>query len=68
MLVQQLDVDEGVRKLTNFVNVSNAEIRNLARIVGKDDARKLDLEDLVALKKDLAEATGVKWLNGKVES
>jgi glutamate synthase domain-containing protein 2 len=67
-LVQQLDVDEGIRKLTNFVNVSNAEISNLARIVGKDDIRKLELEDLVALKRDLSEVTGVKWLNGKVVS
>jgi hypothetical protein len=46
--------------------VSNMEVANLARIVGKDDVRKLGIEDLVALKKDLAEVTGVKWLNGKV--
>jgi glutamate synthase domain-containing protein 2 len=64
-LIQRLDVDEGVRRLTNFLNVSNQEVANLARIVGKDDIRKLGLEDLVALKKDLAEITGAKWLNGK---
>jgi glutamate synthase domain-containing protein 2 len=64
-LIQRLDVDEGVRRLTNFLNVSNQEIANLARIVGKDDIRKLGIEDLVALKKDLAEITGAKWLNGK---
>ena len=66
VLLQQLNVDEGIRKLTNFMNVSNMEVANLARIVGKDDVRKLGIEDLVALKKDLAEVTGVKWLNGKV--
>ena len=65
VLLQRLDVDEGIRKLTNFMNVSNMEVANLARIVGKDDVRKLGIEDLVALKKDLAEVTGVKWLNGK---
>ena len=65
ILVQRLDVDEGVRRLTNFVNVSNAEVASLLRIVGKDDVKKLGLEDLVALKKDLSEATGVKWMNGK---
>ena len=65
VLLQRLDVDEGVRKLTNFMNVSNLEVENLVRIVGKDDIRKLEIEDLVALKKDLSEATGVKWLNGK---
>ena len=65
LLVQQLDVDEGIRKLTNFLKVSNQEIANICRIVGKDDVKKLGLEDLVALKEDLAEATGVKWMNGK---
>ncbi|MDQ1280395.1 MAG: methylamine---glutamate N-methyltransferase subunit, partial [Thermoproteota archaeon] len=65
VLLNRLDVDEGVRRLTNFMNVSNEEVANLARIVGKDDIRKLGIEDLVALKKDLSEATGVKWLNGK---
>ena len=64
-LVQRLDVDEGVRKLTNFINVSNIEVANLLRIVGKNDIKNLGIEDLVALKKELSEATGVKWINGK---
>jgi glutamate synthase domain-containing protein 2 len=65
VLVQRLDVDEGVRRLTNFINVSNIEVANLLRIVGKDDIKKLRMEDLVALEKELAEATGAKWMNGK---
>jgi methylamine---glutamate N-methyltransferase subunit C len=65
VLVQRLDVGEGVRRLTNFINVSNLEVANLLRIVGKDDVKKLGVEDLVALKKDLSEATGAKWMNGK---
>jgi glutamate synthase domain-containing protein 2 len=65
VLVQRLNVDEGVRKLTNFINVSNMEIAGLLRIVGKDDIKKLGMEDLVALKKELSEATGVQWINGK---
>jgi glutamate synthase domain-containing protein 2 len=64
-LIQRLNVDEGVRRLTNFLNISNQEVANLARIVGKDDIKKLGIEDLVALKKGLAEITGVRWLNGK---
>ena len=64
-LTQRLGVGEGVRRLTNFINASNREIANLARIVGKDDVRKLGIEDLVALDKDLSEITGAKWLNGK---
>jgi len=35
------------------------------RIVGKDDVKNLGMEDLVALKKELSEATGVQWMNGK---
>ena len=66
ILLQQLNVDEGIRKLTNFMNISNLEVANLTRIVGKDDVRKLGTENLVALEKDLAEVTGIKWLNGKV--
>ena len=65
VLVQRLDVNEGVRKLTNFINVSNMEMAGLLRIVGKDDIKKLGMEDLVALKKELSEATGVQWINGK---
>jgi len=64
-LLQRLDVNEGVRKLTNFMTVSNKEIANLLRIVGKDHVGKLGVEDLVAIKKDVSEVTGVKWLNGK---
>ncbi len=64
-LIQRLDVDEGVRRLTNFMHVSNQEIANLVRIVGKNDIRKLGIEDLVALDKDLSKATGIKWLNGE---
>ena len=65
VLAQQLNVDEGVRRLTNFVNVSNMEVAGLLRIVGKDDVKKVGMEDLVALKKELSEATGVQWINGK---
>jgi methylamine---glutamate N-methyltransferase subunit C len=64
-LLQRLNVDEGIHRLTNFMNVSNLEVANFARIVGKADVKKLDIEDLVSLERDLAEITGVKWLNGK---
>ena len=59
VLVQRLNVDEGVRKLTNFINVSNMEVANLVRIVGKDDIKKVGNGRPVALKKELAEATGL---------
>ena len=65
VLTQRLNIDEGIRKLTNFIKVSNQEIANICRIVGKDDVKKLGIEDLVSMQKDLAEVTGVKWMNGK---
>jgi glutamate synthase domain-containing protein 2 len=63
-LVEQLDVNEGVKKLSNFIELSTDEIANLTRIVGKNDVKKLDINDIVSLKKDLSEITGVKWLDG----
>jgi glutamate synthase domain-containing protein 2 len=63
-LLQKLDINEGVRRLTNFMNISNQEIANLSRIVGKNDIKNLGIEDLVALRKEVSEITGVKWLNG----
>ncbi len=63
-LVKQLDVEEGIAKLSNFVTTATQEIANLTRIVGTDDVSKLDSDDLVAMNKDLAVITGTRWLNG----
>ena len=63
-LVKQLDVEEGIKKLSNFIKISNQEIANLTRIVGKDDIGKLNSDDLVSINKDLAIITGIRWLNG----
>ncbi|MCW3982437.1 MAG: FMN-binding glutamate synthase family protein [Candidatus Bathyarchaeota archaeon] len=68
VLLERLDVAEGIRRLTNFMTVSTREMANYARIVGKNDVRLLGKEDLVALKRDLAELTGVNWLDGKPKS
>lgn len=65
LLIDRLNVDEGVRKLTNFIIVSNMEIAGLVKIVGKDDVNKLSTEDLVALKRELSEATGIQWMGKK---
>ena len=62
VLAQQLDVAEGITRLTHFIRASNEEIANLTRIVGKDDVRKLDSSDLISLNRDLAGITGAKWL------
>lgn len=63
-LTEQLDVKEGIRKLTNFLKVTTEEIATLTRVVGKDTVKKLNREDLVSLNHDLSLLTGVQWLDG----
>jgi methylamine---glutamate N-methyltransferase subunit C len=64
-LTKQIDLDEGVKKLTNFIQLSTKEIANLTRITGKNDVSHLNSEDLISVDRDLAMATGVKWINGE---
>ncbi|HEY0196443.1 MAG TPA: FMN-binding glutamate synthase family protein, partial [Methanobacterium sp.] len=64
-LVKQIDIEEGVKRLTNFIKLSTREIENLTRIVGKNDVNQLDKADIISINKDLSEICGVKWLGGK---
>jgi len=64
-LIKQLDLDEGIEKLRNFLTISNKEIATLVRVVGKNNVSDLDHTDLVCNTLDLARLTGLKWLNGK---
>ncbi|UTB31819.1 MAG: glutamate synthase-related protein [Methanobacterium sp. ERen5] len=66
-LEKQVDQGEGVKKLSNFIELSSKEIANLTRITGKDDVSKLDKSDLVSVNRDLAVITGVKWINGELQ-
>lgn len=63
-LMKHLDTKKAAERLENYIRVSTAEIADFARITGKDDIKKLNHGDLVALKKDVAELTGLRWLNG----
>jgi methylamine---glutamate N-methyltransferase subunit C len=64
-LLKQLDVKKGIERLANFINISTEEIASFARIIGKNDVKNLDSDDLVSLNKDLAEIAGVRWMNGE---
>ena len=66
-LMQQLNVDEGIKKLSNFIKISTEEISNISRMVGKKDVNLLDMDDLVSLNPEMSRITGVKWLNGHRE-
>jgi glutamate synthase domain-containing protein 2 len=64
ILGEQLDPGKGTDRLCNFVRVSTDEIAGFARIAGKHRVQDLDITDLVALKKELAEIAGCSWLGG----
>ena len=62
ILAKQLDVQQGVERLFNFLKVSTEEVASFTRIVGKDDISKLDADDLVSTNEQLARITGTKWM------
>ncbi len=67
-LMQQLTVEEGTQKLSNFLKISTEEIANIARMVGKRDIKLLDNDDLVSLTRETAIFTGLRWLDGHYHS
>jgi glutamate synthase domain-containing protein 2 len=64
ILEEQLDVEKGIERLSNFIRISTDEMAQFARIAGKHRIQDLDITDLVALKKELAEIVGCGWLGG----
>ncbi|MBZ2164569.1 glutamate synthase-related protein [Methanobacterium spitsbergense] len=64
-LIKQLDIGEGISKLTNFIQLSTEEIANLTRIVGKNDTNLLSKEDIRSESPDMAKLTNIRWMNGQ---
>jgi len=64
-LMEQLDKEEGILKLTQFIELANGEVANLTRIVGKNNVNQLSSDDLISVNKEFAQITGVRWLNGE---
>lgn len=64
-LMEQLDTEEGINKLTNFMELSTGEVANLTRIVGKNDVGKLSNDDLISANRELAQISSVRWINGE---
>ena len=62
VLESQLDVETGITRLSNFIRVSTDEMAEFARITGKADVHALEVNDLVALKEELARITGCCWI------
>jgi glutamate synthase domain-containing protein 2 len=69
-LESRLDVDEGARRLRNFLTVLTLEAQTLARACGKSHLHNLDPGDLAALTVEAAAMAGVPlagtdWIPGK---
>ena len=52
-----------LKNLPVFIKISTREIADLARIVGKNDIKKLNKDDIFSFSKDLSELAGIQWLN-----
>ena len=61
-LLEELNVPESIQKLENFIKVSNEEIAEFIRIIGKNDIHKLNKDDLISLNNELSKLAHVKWL------
>lgn len=70
MLESRLDVEEGARRIRNFLTVLTMEAQTLARACGKSHLHNLEPEDLAALSIEAAAMAGVPlagtdWIPGK---
>src|SRR6266568_3623331 len=70
VLESRLDVEEGARRVRNFLTVLTMEAQTLARACGKSHLQNLEPEDLAALTVEAAAMAGVPlagtdWIPGK---
>jgi glutamate synthase domain-containing protein 2 len=68
-LQMRLQVEEGTRRLRNYLNVLTLELTTLARACGKSNVHNLEREDLVALTVEAAAMAklplaGTDWIPG----
>jgi len=69
VLEQRLDVEEGARRLSNYLTVLTLELTTLARACGKSNVHNLEREDLAALTVEAAAMAkvplaGTNWIPG----
>jgi glutamate synthase domain-containing protein 2 len=69
-LESRLDVEEGARRVRNFLTVLTMEAQTLARACGKSHLHNIEPEDLAALTAEAAAIAGVPlagtdWIPGK---
>ncbi|MBR1886264.1 MAG: FMN-binding glutamate synthase family protein, partial [Schwartzia sp.] len=57
----RLDVDAAAQRVANFLNVSLAELKTFARVTGHASVHGLSRADLIALRREIADAVGVPF-------
>jgi hypothetical protein len=70
VLESRLDIEEGARRVRNFLTVLTMEAQTLARACGKSHLHNLESEDLAALTVEAAAMAGVPlagtdWIPGR---
>jgi glutamate synthase domain-containing protein 2 len=55
----RLDVAAAARRLANFLDASTAELADFARMTGKDDVHRLDLDDLCTTNSEISNHTAI---------
>jgi glutamate synthase domain-containing protein 2 len=59
-LRSRLDIDISSRKLENFLRISTEEIRDFARLTGKNSLHKLTIRDLCTVNSEISNHTEIK--------
>lgn len=61
-LRKRFHIDKSSKRLENYFNVVNDELKTFARITGKDDIHKLNTYDIVTTNEDIAKYTNIKHI------
>lgn len=61
-LRKRFHIEESSKRLENYFNVINDELKTFARITGNDDIHKLSNYDIVTTNKDISEYTNIKHI------
>ena len=58
-LRKRLNIDACSKRLANYLDVVNGELKTFARITGKDDIHKLSIDDLVTTNREISDYTNI---------
>jgi glutamate synthase domain-containing protein 2 len=56
----RLNVEEGARKVSRFINAATEEVKSICRMCGKTNIHSLDKGDLASINPELSRITGVQ--------